>query len=210
MTMTSDRSQTNATKQPMTFEEYLDYEDGTDTRYELVDGLLVEMGAENPLNPQIAVFLLFTFADLGFPRDRLVIGHQLRVSRTKASARQPDLIAHSAESDAATTAEKILPFDVAPPVLVVEVVSNSVKDKESRDDLRSVEDHRDYKEKRSEYAERGIPEYWIIDPDRAIVCILTLAGKQYQEVGFSENQSIVSLAFPGLKLTAAQVLSAGR
>jgi Uma2 family endonuclease len=202
MTIAFDRSQTNATKQPMTFEAYLDYEDGTDTRYELVDGVLVEMGAENPLNPQIAVFLLFTFADLGFPRDRLVIGHQLRVSRTKASARQPDLIAHSAESDAAITAEKILPFDVAPPVLVVEVVSNSVKDKESRD--------RDYKEKRSEYAERGIPEYWIIDPERAIVCILTLAGKQYQEVGFSENQSIVSLAFPGLKLTAAQVLSAGR
>jgi Uma2 family endonuclease len=91
---------------------------------------------------------------------------------------------------------------VAPPVLVVEVVSNSVKDKESRD--------RDYKEKRSEYAERGIPEYWIIDPERAIVCILTLAGQQYQEVSFSGNQSIVSLAFPGLKLTAAQVLSAGR
>jgi Uma2 family endonuclease len=202
MTMTSDRSQTNATKQPMTFEAYLDYSDGTNTRYELVDGVLVEMDAENPLNPQIAVFLLFAFADLGFPRDRLVIGHQLRVSRTKASARQPDLIAHSAESDAAITAEKILPFDVAPPVLVVEVVSNSVKDKESRD--------RDYKEKRSEYAERGIPEYWIIDPDRAIVCILTLAGKQYQEVSFSGSQSIVSVAFPGLKLTAAQVLSAGR
>jgi Uma2 family endonuclease len=202
MTATFDRSQTNASPRKMTFEEYLDYEDGTDKRYELVDGVLVEMGAENPLNPQIAVFLLFAFADLGFPRDRLVIGHQLRVSRTKASARQPDLIAHSLESDAAITAEKILPFDVAPPVLVVEVVSNSVKDKESRD--------RDYKEKRSEYAERGIPEYWIIDPERAIVCILTLAGGQYQEVNFSGNQSIVSLAFPGLKLTAAQVLSAGR
>jgi Uma2 family endonuclease len=47
-------------------------------------------------------------------------------------------------------------------------------------------------------------------PDRAIVCILTLAGKQYQEVSFSGNQAIVSVVFPGLKLTAAQVLSAGR
>jgi hypothetical protein len=44
----------------------------------------------------------------------------------------------------------------------------------------------------------------------AIVCILTLAGKQYQEVSFSGSQLIVSLAFPGLKLTAEQVLSAGR
>lgn len=30
----------------MTFEDYLAYDDGTDTRYELVDGVLVEM----PLN----------------------------------------------------------------------------------------------------------------------------------------------------------------
>jgi Uma2 family endonuclease len=202
MTITFDRSQTSAPQQRMTFEEYLDYEDGTDKRYELVDGVLVEMGAENPLNPQIAMMLVFTFADLGFPREHLVIGHQIRVSPTKASARQPDLIAHSPESDAAVTAEKILPFDVAPPVLLVEVVSNSKKDKESRD--------RDYKEKRSEYAERGIPEYWIIDPDRAIVLVLTLVGQQYQEVSFTGNQPIVSLAFPGLKLTAEQVLSAGR
>jgi Uma2 family endonuclease len=202
MTIAYDRSQTNATQKRLTFEEYLDYSDGTDKRYEIVDGVLVEMAAEHPLNPQIAMMLAFALADLGFPRDRLVIGHQIRVSRTKASARQPDLMAHSAESDAAITAERILPFDVAPPVLVVEVVSNSVKDKESRD--------RDYKEKRSEYEERGVPEYWIIDPDRAIVCVLTLAGKQYQEVSFSGSQPIVSLAFPGLKLTAAQVLSAGR
>jgi Uma2 family endonuclease len=193
---------TVATQRKMTLAEYLAYEDGTDTRYELVDGVLVEMGAEAPLNPQIAAFLMFTLADLGFPRERLVIGHQIQVSRHKATARQPDLIAHSEASDAALTVERIVPFDVAPPVLVVEIVSNSVKDKESRD--------RDYKEKRSEYAERGIPEYWIIDPERAIVCILTLAGQQYQEVSFSGNQSIASLAFPGLKLTATQVLSAGR
>ncbi len=52
----------------MTPEEYLDYDDGTDTRYELVDGVLVEMGAESTLNTQIAVFLLLTFAALGIAR----------------------------------------------------------------------------------------------------------------------------------------------
>jgi Uma2 family endonuclease len=30
--------------QKLTFEEYLAYDDGTDTRYELVDGNLVPMG----------------------------------------------------------------------------------------------------------------------------------------------------------------------
>ncbi|MBD1859321.1 MULTISPECIES: Uma2 family endonuclease, partial [Leptolyngbya] len=33
-----------------TIEEYLDYDDGTDTRYELVDGELIEMPPERPLN----------------------------------------------------------------------------------------------------------------------------------------------------------------
>ena len=34
----------------MTLEEYLDYDDGTDTQYELVDGILVEMTAEADIN----------------------------------------------------------------------------------------------------------------------------------------------------------------
>ncbi len=33
-----------ATQKKMTLEEYLAYTDGTDYRYELVDGVLVEMG----------------------------------------------------------------------------------------------------------------------------------------------------------------------
>jgi Uma2 family endonuclease len=41
----------------MSLEEYLAYDDGTDTRYELVDGVLVEMGNESKLNVQIAMFL---------------------------------------------------------------------------------------------------------------------------------------------------------
>ena len=53
---------TVATDLRMTLKEYLDYDDGTDTRYELVDGILVEMGAESPLNPAIAMFLVFAFA----------------------------------------------------------------------------------------------------------------------------------------------------
>jgi Uma2 family endonuclease len=49
MTMLSGR-QVCPTNQRMTFEEYLNYDDGTNTRYELVNGVLVEMGAETALN----------------------------------------------------------------------------------------------------------------------------------------------------------------
>jgi Uma2 family endonuclease len=193
---------TVATQKYMTLEEYLAYDDGTDTRYELVDGVLVAMGAENPLNPLIAMMLAFAFADLGIPRQNLVIGHQVGVSDTLASARQPDLIVHTDESLAATMDEKILRFDRPNPLLVVEVVSNSDTDKESRE--------RDYVDKRSEYQKRGIPEYWIIDPIKAVVIVLHLQKERYVGKTFTGQRAIISPTFPHLNLTAEQVLTAGK
>ena len=38
-------------------EEYITYNDGTDTRYELRDGVLVAVGAESDANVNIAMFL---------------------------------------------------------------------------------------------------------------------------------------------------------
>jgi len=40
----------------LTFEDYLAYDDGTDTRYELVDGVLVEMPPESVENNTVAQF----------------------------------------------------------------------------------------------------------------------------------------------------------
>jgi Uma2 family endonuclease len=189
--------------QKLTLEEYLTYDDGTEARYELVDGVLADMGSESPLNVQIAVFLLLHFAQLGVPHYRLAIGHQIGVSPTKPTARQPDLLVHSEASEAAISADgKLLRFELPAPMLVVEVVSSSDTDPKSRD--------RDYIEKRSEYAARGIPEYWIVDPveGRITVCVLDLQA--YDSVEFRGDIKIVSPTFPGLNLTAEQVLKAGR
>lgn len=46
----------------LTFEEFLAYEEDSDTRYELVDGELVEMPTESPENCQIAKRLMFELA----------------------------------------------------------------------------------------------------------------------------------------------------
>ncbi len=195
---------TIATNRRMTLEEYLAYDDGTDTRYELVDGVLVEMGAESPINNKIAIFLMFTFASLGIPYRLFATGHQIEVASTKATARQPDLIVHSEHSDAAIMADgKLLRQDMPAPMLVVEVVSNSDTDKKSRG--------RDYTEKREEYAERGIPEYWIVEhPVAALVIVCTLDNHTYRSTEFSGDAEIVSAMFPTLKLTATQLLQAGR
>jgi Uma2 family endonuclease len=83
----------------------------------------------------------------------------------------------------------------------VEVVSSSDTDKASRD--------RDYIEKRREYAQRGIPEYWIIDPMAAAVRVLTLEGDTYQDQTFAGADKLVSPSFAALTLTAEQILTAG-
>ncbi len=186
----------------MTLQEYLDYDDDSDICYELVDGVLVEMGAENPINNVIASFLFSVFLGLGIPYYRLIIGHQVGVSEASATSRQPDFIVHTEDSLAATLADRILLPMQPNPMLVVEVVSNSNSDKKSRD--------RDYVDKRSEYAARGIPEYWIIDPVKAVVLILCLEDDRYIEYVLMGDDQVASPAFPELSLTAVQILSAGR
>jgi Uma2 family endonuclease len=132
-----------------------------------------------------------------------VIGHQIEVSSAYASARQPDLLVHSEDSEKAISEDgKLLRLGHPAPLLVVEVVSNSETDPQSR--------ARDYQEKRLEYAARGIAEYWIIDPIVSAVLVLTLKGTQYQEQRFQGKQPIVSTTFSNLNLTADQVLNAGK
>ena len=66
---------------------------------------------------------------------------------------------------------------------------------------------RDYEYKPREYADRGIPEMWIVDPDRAWVQVGTLVGGVYQFQTFEREAAIVSPTFPALNLTAAIVLA---
>ncbi|MBD1846435.1 Uma2 family endonuclease [Cyanobacteria bacterium FACHB-63] len=193
---------TQAKRRFRTFEEYLDYNDGTDTRNELVHGELIEMAPENPLNVVIASFLFAAFLRMGIPSYRLAIGHQIATRSAQVTARQPDLIVHTEESaNAILAGGNILLPEMPSPLLVVEVVSSS--DKQSRD--------RDYVEKRKEYAERGISEYWLIDPERSLITVLQLENDRYREVGeFKDTDTIVSPTFLNLQLTAEQILRAGR
>jgi Uma2 family endonuclease len=188
----------------LTFEEFLALDDGTGARYELVDGVLVEMGTENALNLSIAFALGVIFNQLGIPAYLIGAKHLLAVSSTKVTARDPDLTVHTEASYAsvATKKQSFLSYNAPLPLLVVEVVSEGEPGEKNYD--------RDYVEKPKEYADRGIPEFWIVDPIRQVVWVLTLSGDTYRRIKFSGRRAIVSPTFPNLKLTAAQVLSAGR
>ena len=103
---------------------------------------------------------------------------------------------------ALTGDEKVLRLGSSSPLLVVEVASNTLKNGRSR--------KRDYELKPPEYADRGIPEMWIVDPDRAWVQVGTLKDDAYQFETFTGEQMIKLSTFPVLILTAAQMLKAGR
>jgi Uma2 family endonuclease len=51
----------------MTFEEFLNYDDGTDALYELENGKLITMPSESDLNQRIASFLFTVLLRLGIP-----------------------------------------------------------------------------------------------------------------------------------------------
>ncbi|NES20493.1 MAG: hypothetical protein F6K41_16565 [Symploca sp. SIO3E6] len=63
-------------------------------------------------------------------------------------------------------------------------------------------------EKRQQYEQRGIREYWIVDPQARVVMLMVLVNGSYQATEFTGNQQIISRTFPELKLTAEQVLEA--
>jgi Uma2 family endonuclease len=203
MTIASGRSQTNATARRMSLEEYLTYDDGKDTRYELVDGVLVEMGAENPTNIAVGSFLFGVFLRF-LPYYLIHRGTEIAVPGSKAETRYPDLVILTDQCWQALKGRtrSLITFDMPAPAMVVEAVSPGDPGEPNYD--------RDYIDKRVEYAARGIPEYWLVDPGRQVVLVLTLVGSTYQGSAFKGKSVIVSPSFPGLTITADDVLSAGK
>lgn len=179
------------------FEEYLNYEDDTDNLYELFNGELIAVPPESGQNVQIANRLFLFFALL-IGTDR-VRGHGLELEvRGEPRNRFPDLTILREEHVRQLDRRNTIRLSMAPPFLVIEVVSPGELQRE-----------RDYIAKRMQYQDRGVPEYWIIDPETETVLVLQLVGEAYTEVGsFAGDDRIPASQFPELDLTAKQVFQA--
>ena len=195
---------TQATTRFKTFEEYaaLDPSELPEGRYELVDGAIVEMGAENDGNVLIAGFLFSVLLQF-VPHYLLRRGTEIRVSSKLVTSRCPDLMVVTEKLHQALKRDSrsLVELDLPAPALVVEVVSPGTP---SSDNYK-----RDYEQKPEEYAKRGVPEFWRLDPDRAVVSVLALKGGQYVEQAFQGDDRIISPTFPALNLTAHKILTAG-
>lgn len=65
---------------------------------------------------------------------------------------------------------------------------------------------RDYVKKRREYAKRGVPEYWIVDPKFKAIFVLVLDGDVYREQGrFVEGETATSATLAGFSVDVAKL-----
>ena len=153
----------------------------------------------------IAVFLLLQFAAIvGHLRVR-PHGLELEV-RGEPKNRYPDLTILQPQHVQQLEQRNTLRLSMAPPLLVVEVVSPGDL---QRALLRRYRKGRDYIAKRMQYQDREIPEYWIVDPQLETVLVLTLVGDRYRELGtFQNRDAIQSLQFSLLNFTPDQIFAA--
>ncbi|MGL5193662.1 MAG: Uma2 family endonuclease [Chroococcales cyanobacterium] len=177
------------------FEDYLQYDDGSANRYELVNGKLEVM---NP--PRLEHFLIARFLEKALEAEinrkslEWICFKDAGIRTGQQKSRLADICVVTLEQAQELT-QKSLVFQT-PPLLVVEVVSPE-----------SV--NRDYRYKRSEYAAAEIVEYWIVDPILNQLSLLRLEEGFYEETILTASQPIVSQVFPELTLTVDQVLAAG-
>ena len=198
MTVATDRKR-------MTLKEFLAYDDGTNTRYELVDGILVEMSLGTTKHGGVIrriakrIERISEDEGTGWIAVQGLVGIETDVPGKTDHVRIPDVTVMSEtqwDIMEQRPGSSTIFLNESPPIVVVEVLSPSTK---------TI----DLTEKRAEYADRHIPEYWIINPVSKEITVLRLDNGAYVEVGlFRGNEPIVSPTFPELKLTAAIVLGA--
>ena len=115
----------------------------------------------------------------------------LRLRIREGKFREPDLLMLRDRSDPRHQDRYWLGAD-----LVVEVVSPDDPD-------------RDLVEKRADYAEGGIPEYWIADPRGETITVLALEGEAYVEHGvFGRGGAATSPLLEGFAADVSAVFDA--
>ena len=106
--------------------------------------------------------------------------------------REPDLVYYAAGSE-----DRYHLQYADPPDLAIEVLSPSTR-------------HIDREEKAVEYAEAGVTEYWIVDPEGRSIEVLTDAGPEgYTSLRqFGPGDEVTSTVLPGLVVSLAALLPA--
>ena len=158
---------------------------------ELTDGHLQELPMPTDAHQAVLLCLYDLFRAWLGPRGGVVMVAALRMRIREGKFREPDLLVLCDRSDPRRQDRYWLGAD-----LVVEVVSPDDPD-------------RDLVEKRADYAEGGIPEYWIADPRNETITVLALEGEAYVEHGvFGRGGAAASALLEGFTADVSAVFDA--
>ena len=174
-----------------TDEEYLWLTDRCNRLIEFTDGHVQELPMPTFTHQAALLALYRLLHDFLAPRGGVVIVAALRMRIRAGKFREPDLLLLRDRSDPRCEDRYWLGAD-----LVAEVVSPD-------------DPNRDLIEKRADYAEAGIPEYWIVDPRDETITVLTLDGDTYVEQGvYSRGDSAASSLLVGFAADVTGVFDA--
>ncbi len=198
-------------QKPLSFDEFL-ARYGGDNRYELIDGEVFDLeptGQHEEVAAFITTKVCVQIDGAGLPWFVLQRG-LFRPSNAGTTAFRPDVavIARAELAKEPLWPDQSILTRGSSIKFVAEVVSSNWQN--------------DYARKVEDYAALGIPEYWIADyaglggiryigkPKRPTLSVCTLVNGEYEIQLLRGNQSVVSATFPGLNLTAEQVLKANK
>ena len=172
-------------------EGYLWLTDHGNRLVELTDGFIEELPMPTDTHQTILAFLHVLFRVRVQPHGGVVVASPLRIRIREGKFREPDLLLLRDRSDPLRRNRYWLGAD-----LVVEVLSPDDPD-------------RDLVEKRADYAEAKIPEYWIADPRDETITVLVLRGEAYVEHGrYARGELAASVLLEGLAVEASAVFDA--
>lgn len=158
---------------------------------EFTDGWLEELPAPTYTHQAILLFLYDIFRAVVHSRGGTVMAAPLRMRVRQGKFREPDLLLLRDRNDPRCQDRYWLGAD-----LVAEVISPDAPD-------------RDLVQKRADYAEAGIPEYWIADPRDETILILELANGTYRELRTYRRGDVApSPSLDGLRLDVGAAFDA--
>lgn len=172
-------------------EQYLWLTDYSNRLVEYTDGRIEVLPMPTDNHQSILMFLYELFVAVVRPAGGKVLVAPLRVRIHDRKYREPDLLLVLDAADERRQDRYWLGAD-----LVIEVVS---PDKPERD----------LGEKRRDYAEAGIGEYWIVNPLDETITVLSLDGDMYAEHGvFTRGATATSVLLPNFTVDVDAVFDA--
>ncbi|MCX7423883.1 MAG: Uma2 family endonuclease [Planctomycetia bacterium] len=162
---------------------------------EFNEGHLEVLPMPTPYHQMIAFHLHRTLHDYVKARQLgAVFSAPLPVRVGPAKYREPDVVFVST-SQLPADIRRVKQLDRAD--LVVEVVSEGAENRT-----------RDFVEKRAVYAQAGIAEYWIVEPNSAEVSVLVLKNGQYEiDAVYRPGECLRSVLFPDFEMSVDSVFS---